>query len=195
MESWTPVASTGLRRDRSSGTRDLPQDRGIPPTSPSWTVGRGVLLPAMVLLAEHVMRVPEASADSANWALRLLAASYPLFDVVLLAALLWLAATPTLTRAHLGMLSMGMGLNLLVNMVIAVEVLSPASPSAKLPKGCSHSRGRCWQQGSPPVPPCVTAGPVAARSSTGVALACGDSARSSDHSRSSWPPCHPSPCR
>ncbi len=93
-----------------------------------------MLLPAVVLLAEFVLHDPSQS-DGAPWPLRLLAACYPLLDVVLLAALVWLAATPTLTRAHLGLLATGMGLNLLANMAMAVEVMTPNEPMRLVVEG------------------------------------------------------------
>lgn len=96
--------------------------------------GTVMLLPAAVLLAEFVLHDPTQS-DGAPWPLRLLAACYPLLDVVLLAALVWLAATPTLTRAHLGLLTTGMGLNLLANMAIAVEVMTPNEAMNRVVEG------------------------------------------------------------
>ena len=94
-----------------------------------------MLIPPVVLLAEYVLHEPTQTAGGAAWPLRLLAASYPLFDVILLAALVWLVATPTLSRAHLGMLTLGMTLSLVVNMAIAVEVLSPDEAVRRVVEG------------------------------------------------------------
>ncbi len=96
--------------------------------------GAVMLVPPVVLLIEYVAHVP-TNGDGANWALRLLAAGYPLLDLILLAALVWLVATPTLTRAHLGLLATGMGLSLIADMALAVELQSPSDSMRRVIEG------------------------------------------------------------
>lgn len=82
-----------------------------------------MMVPAVVLVLEYII-VPASDAGD-SWTLRLLAALYPLADVVLLAALLWLIATPSLGKAHLGALIAGVTLTLIADVMLAADLLDP----------------------------------------------------------------------
>ncbi len=84
-----------------------------------------MMIPVIVLLVEYV--VHSGSVGGGSWAARVLAALYPLLDVVMLAAIVWLLAAPTLSRAHLELLAAGMALTLLADTLFAVEVQSPSA--------------------------------------------------------------------
>ncbi len=84
-----------------------------------------LLVPATVLLLEFVI-IPASDAGD-PWELRLLAALFLLADVVLVAALLWLLATPTLRGRHLGALLAGVILTLIADLILAAELLQPSS--------------------------------------------------------------------
>jgi len=94
-----------------------------------------MLLPPLVLLVEYVAYVPQDAESTSSWALRLLVAVYPFLDVVLLAVLVWLVATPTLTRAHLGLMVAGVALLLCVDLFLTMELLSPSSTARAFAEG------------------------------------------------------------
>ena len=84
-----------------------------------------VLIPAVVLLIEYVVLPGSDAADP--WFQRLVVGLYPLLDVVLVAALVWLMASPALSPRHLGGLLSGAALMLLIDLLLAADVLEPTS--------------------------------------------------------------------
>ncbi len=84
-----------------------------------------VLIPAVVLLVEYVVLPGSDAADP--WFQRLVVGLYPLLDVVLVAAVVWLMASPAFSPRHLGGLLSGATLMLLIDLLLAADVLDPTS--------------------------------------------------------------------
>ena len=97
--------------------------------------GAVMLIPPLVLTFEYVAHVPETGVGVTSWELRLLVTVYPLLDIVLLAALVWLLATPTLTRSHLSLLVAAMVLTLVIDVIFAFEALTPNVDARLLAEG------------------------------------------------------------
>jgi diguanylate cyclase (GGDEF)-like protein len=84
-----------------------------------------VLIPAVVLLIEYVVLPGSDAADP--WYQRLIVGIYPLLDVVLVAAVVWLMASPTLSHRHLGGLLSGAVAMLVLDFLLAADLLEPYS--------------------------------------------------------------------
>lgn len=89
-----------------------------------------LLVPVTVLILEFV--VLPGTGDSYGWALRLLAALYPLLDILLLAAMLWLLATPTTSGPWLRPMLLGFLLSAVATMLVAADLLQHTSIPRRL---------------------------------------------------------------
>jgi diguanylate cyclase (GGDEF)-like protein len=82
-----------------------------------------IIIPTLVLMVQYVLLPTGASPGP--WSQRLIIGLYPILDIVLVAAVLWLIASPTFTQRDLVGLLLGAGLMLLVDFLLAADVLDP----------------------------------------------------------------------
>jgi diguanylate cyclase (GGDEF)-like protein len=87
-------------------------------------------VPVTVLLLEFV--VLPGTGDTTGWSLRLLVALYPLLDILLIAALLWLFATPTTSGPWLHPMLLGVFLTGVADVLLAADLLETTSIQRRL---------------------------------------------------------------
>jgi diguanylate cyclase (GGDEF)-like protein len=87
--------------------------------------GLVMLVPAVVLLVEYVLG---SGTPGSTWTSRAVVAGFVMADLVVIALITWLIATPAYDRAHLGLLLVGFAITLAGDLLLGIELLEPGSP-------------------------------------------------------------------